>query len=49
MTSYHAIIKAGGAAAGMKVGVIGDGGLGTIGTRAAVIKGAEVHIVEPKH
>jgi len=48
MTSYHAIIRAGGAAAGMKIGVIGYGGLGQIGTRAAVLKGAEVHIAEPK-
>ena len=48
MTSYHAVIKAGGAAEGMKVGVIGYGGLGQIGTRAAVLKGAEVHIAEPK-
>lgn len=48
MTSYHAIIKAGGATAGMKVGVIGYGGLGQIGTRAAVLKGAEVHVAEMK-
>lgn len=48
MTSYHAIIKAGGAAAGMKVGVIGYGGLGQVGTRAAVLTGAEVHVAEPK-
>ncbi|MET8310804.1 MULTISPECIES: zinc-binding dehydrogenase [unclassified Micromonospora] len=48
MTSYHAIIKAGGATAGMKVGVIGYGGLGQIGTRAAVLAGAEVHVAEMK-
>lgn len=48
MTSYHAMIKAGRAAAGMKVGVIGYGGLGQIGARAAVLAGAEVHIAEPK-
>lgn len=48
MTSYHAIIKAGGASAGMKVGVIGYGGLGQIGTRAAVLAGAEVHVAETK-
>ena len=48
MTSYHAMIKAGGAKAGMKVGVIGFGGLGQIGTRAAVLAGAQVHVAEPK-
>ena len=48
MTSYHAIIKEGGATAGMKVGVIGFGGLGQIGARAAVLAGAEVHVAEMK-
>ncbi|MCL2515928.1 MAG: zinc-binding dehydrogenase [Microbacteriaceae bacterium] len=48
MTSYHAMIKAGRAAAGMKVGVIGFGGLGQIGARAAVLAGAEVHVAEVK-
>ena len=48
MTSYHAMIKVGGAAAGMKVGVIGFGGLGQIGARAAVLAGAEVHVAEMK-
>lgn len=48
MTSYHAIIKVGGARAGMKVGVIGYGGLGQIGARAAILKGAEVHVAESK-
>ncbi|MGW1024368.1 zinc-binding dehydrogenase [Streptomyces sp. NPDC002577] len=48
MTSYHAIIVRGGAKEGMKVGVIGLGGLGQIGARAAVLKGAEVHVAEPK-
>lgn len=48
MTSYHAMIKVGGAAAGMKVGVIGFGGLGQIGARAAVLAGAEVHVAEVK-
>ncbi len=32
----------------MKVGVIGYGGLGQIGTRAAVLAGAEVHVAETK-
>jgi alcohol dehydrogenase, propanol-preferring len=48
MTSYHAMIKEGGAKAGMKVGVIGFGGLGQIGARAAVLAGAEVHVAEMK-
>lgn len=48
MTSYHAMIKAGGAKAGMKVGVIGFGGLGQIGARAAVLAGCEVHVAEMK-
>lgn len=48
MTSYHAIIKEGGATLGMKVGVIGFGGLGQIGARAAVLAGAEVHVAEQK-
>lgn len=48
MTSYHAIVKVGGASTGMKVGVIGYGGLGQIGTRAAVLRGAEVHVAETK-
>ncbi|MEE2056843.1 zinc-binding dehydrogenase [Rhodococcus artemisiae] len=48
MTSYHAIIEVGGAAAGMKVGVIGYGGLGQFGTRAAVLAGAQVHVAETK-
>ncbi|MFD3811716.1 zinc-binding dehydrogenase [Rhodococcus sp. NPDC058639] len=48
MTSYHAMIKVGHATTGMKVGVIGYGGLGQIGTRAAVLAGAEVHVAETK-
>ncbi len=48
MTSYHAMIKVGGATTGMRVGVIGYGGLGQIGTRAAVLAGAEVHVAETK-
>ena len=48
MTSYHAMIKVGGAKQGMKVGVIGFGGLGQIGARAAVLAGAEVHVAEMK-
>lgn len=46
LTSYHAMIAVGGAKAGMKVGVIGLGGLGYIGARAAVLSGAEVYAAE---
>ncbi|ALJ18678.1 alcohol dehydrogenase catalytic domain-containing protein [Microbacterium sp. No. 7] len=48
MTSYHAMAKAGKAGPGMKVGVIGYGGLGQIGTRIGVLAGAEVHVAELK-
>ena len=43
MTSYHAIVKAGGMKPGTKTGIIGIGGLGQWGLRAAVIKGGEVY------
>lgn len=48
MTSYHALVKRGGLKEGMKVGIIGFGGLGQIATRVAVLKGAEVHVAEVK-
>ncbi len=46
MTSYHAIITRGGVKEGDKVGVIGLGGLGQLGARAAVLHGAEVYVAE---
>lgn len=46
MTSYHAMFSKGGAKAGMKVGVIGVGGLGQMATRAAIVKGCEVYAVD---
>ncbi|WP_316571379.1 zinc-binding dehydrogenase [Neobacillus sp. YIM B06451] len=46
MTSYHAMFETGGAKPGMKVGVIGIGGLGQIAARAAVVKGIEVYAVD---
>lgn len=46
MTAYHAIMTIGGLKAGDKVGVIGLGGLGQVGARVAVVKGAEVHVAE---
>lgn len=46
MTSYHAMFKTGNAKPGMKVAVIGIGGLGQIGARAAVVEGIEVYAVD---
>jgi len=43
LTAYHAIMALGGAKKGMKVGVIGLGGLGYIGARVAALSGAEVY------
>lgn len=48
MTSYHAVVVRGGVRPGMKVGIIGIGGLGQVGARVAVLKGAEVHVAEMK-
>jgi propanol-preferring alcohol dehydrogenase len=47
MTAYHAMVAEGQVSSGMKVGVIGLGGLGQIGARVAVVTGAEVHVAEP--
>lgn len=46
LTAYHAIMAVGGAKAGMKVGVIGLGGLGYIGAKVAALSGAEVYGAE---
>lgn len=46
MTSYHAMFVTGEAKPGMKVGVIGIGGLGQIAARAAVVKGCEVYAAD---
>lgn len=46
MTSYHAIFVTGGLKKGMKVGLIGIGGLGQFGARAALARGAEVYAVD---
>ncbi|MFC2949179.1 zinc-binding dehydrogenase [Virgibacillus sediminis] len=46
MTSYHAMFQTGGAKPGMKVGVIGIGGLGQIAARAAVVQGIDVYAVD---
>jgi len=46
MTSYHALFVRGGAKAGMKVGIIGVGGLGQLAAQAAVATGCEVYAVD---
>jgi propanol-preferring alcohol dehydrogenase len=46
MTSYHAVMVAGQTKAGMKVGIIGLGGLGQVGARIAVVAGAEVYAAD---
>ena len=46
MTCYHAIFITGGLKKGMKVGLIGIGGLGQFGARAALARGAEVYAVD---
>lgn len=46
LTAYHAMVAVGGCTEGMKVGVIGLGGLGFIGARVAVLLGAEVYAAE---
>lgn len=46
MTSYHALFVEGGAEAGMKVGIIGIGGLGQFAAQMALIEGCEVYAVD---
>lgn len=46
MTSYHALFVAGGAKAGMKVGIVGIGGLGQFAAGMAIIAGCEVYAVD---
>lgn len=48
MTAYHAMFVRGGAQPGMKVGIIGVGGLGQMALRAAVVKGCQVYAVDVK-
>ncbi|SDC56525.1 alcohol dehydrogenase, propanol-preferring [Pelagirhabdus alkalitolerans] len=42
MTSHHAIFDRGGAKKGMKIGIVGIGGLGQFGAQMALIEGCEV-------
>jgi len=46
LTAYHALVAVGGAKKGMKVGIIGLGGLGYVGARVAVLLGCEVYGAE---
>jgi propanol-preferring alcohol dehydrogenase len=46
MTSHHAVIANGQVTAGTTVGIIGFGGLGQIGSRVAVLAGADVYVAE---
>jgi len=46
MTSYHAVASVAGVRAGMRVGIIGLGGLGQLGAQLAVHLGAEVYGAE---
>lgn len=46
MTSYHAVNAVGKVKKGETVGIIGFGGLGQIGTRVAVLLGADVYVAE---
>lgn len=46
LTSYHAALTQGHVTAGMKVGVIGFGGLGSLGAQAALAVGADVFVAE---
>lgn len=46
MTSYHAVATIAGVRAGMRVGIIGLGGLGQLGAQLAVHLGAEVYGAE---
>ena len=47
-TSYHAVVTVGGVQPGMRVGIIGVGGLGQFGVRHAVNKGCEVYVATRK-
>jgi len=46
MTSYHAVLATGQVKAGARVGIIGFGGLGQIGSRVAVLADADVYVAE---
>ena len=47
-TSHHAVVVSGELKAGMRVGIVGLGGLGMTGARIAVLGGGEVYGAEPR-
>jgi alcohol dehydrogenase, propanol-preferring len=47
-TSYHAVMVSAGVKAGDKVGIIGFGGLGSLGVQIALHAGAQVYVAETK-
>ena len=47
-TSYSAVMHGAGAGPGVRLGIIGLGGLGMTGARIAVLNGAEVYAAEPR-
>lgn len=48
MSAYHPLFVVGQAKKGMKVGIIGIGGLGQFATNMAVIEGCEVYVADTK-
>ncbi|MEW1982540.1 zinc-binding dehydrogenase [Citricoccus sp. NPDC079358] len=48
VTSYSGVVVHGGVERGMRVGILGLGGLGMTGARIAVVQGAEVIGIEPR-
>ena len=46
MTAYHAVMVAGRVESGMKVGIIGLGGLGQVAAQIAVLSGAQVYAAD---
>lgn len=48
MTSHRAIFGVGGAKAGMKVGIVGMGGIGGFGVQLALAAGCKVYVADPK-
>jgi alcohol dehydrogenase, propanol-preferring len=48
VTSYSGVVVHGGIQKGMRVGILGLGGLGMTGARIAVVQGAEVIGIEPR-
>ncbi len=48
MTSHRAIFGVGGAKPGMKVGIVGIGGIGDFGAQLAIATGCEVYAADPK-